>query len=296
MPITPSFLKTLKKIKPPVDFFNGTPPFSFTLPRNILLFHRKKVHCYTSYNDYHHRFVLVVNLQTNGSVVLDGLTHKLSPGQALLIFPFQYHHISDIALPKTSWLFITFEADRPEYLLHLRNCPVNLSQDFLLHLEQLVNVYLQKPCIESDRYNKIIICTTSLLADLACLKSSRTNRIIRLTPKLRFTYLLIQKTHNFIIDNLDKKFKVYDLAGNVDVSESHLCAVYRKSMGISLGKYILQMRIAKARELLENSDHNVSEIARACGYESLFSFSRAFKGFTGFSPLGSRKQRTSELV
>jgi AraC-like DNA-binding protein len=45
----------------------------------------------------------------------------------------------------------------------------------------------------------------------------------------------------------------------------------------------------KACGLLRLSSHRVSEIAEQCGFNSIFSFSRAFRTTYGISPLAYRR-------
>jgi AraC-like DNA-binding protein len=60
-------------------------------------------------------------------------------------------------------------------------------------------------------------------------------------------------------------------------------------VGLSLGDYILRSRMNRACALLGDSTMNVSEVAAACGFGSLYSFSRAFKKRRGLSPSAFRK-------
>lgn len=62
-------------------------------------------------NRVHHRYVLVLVLETPGKVSLDGERYALQPGDALLVLPFQFHHYIDLADDALRWLFLTFELD-----------------------------------------------------------------------------------------------------------------------------------------------------------------------------------------
>jgi AraC-like DNA-binding protein len=58
--------------------------------------------------------------------------------------------------------------------------------------------------------------------------------------------------------------------------------------GINFVDYIARTRTEKARELLENSNLRISEIAFAVGFQSLSQFNRVFKKLTRQSPSQSR--------
>ena len=54
-------------------------------------------------------------------------------------------------------------------------------------------------------------------------------------------------------------------------------------------QYILNIRIEKAKALLENTDLSISEISDMTGMQSQHYFSRIFKKYTNISPSEYRK-------
>ncbi len=54
--------------------------------------------------------------------------------------------------------------------------------------------------------------------------------------------------------------------------------------GRSIENYIIEIRIARARELLAGSGKTVNEIGQQLGYSNVYFFSRQFKEKTGMSP------------
>lgn len=61
-------------------------------------------------------------------------------------------------------------------------------------------------------------------------------------------------------------------------------AVFRKVMGRTPAAYITFLRMMKARELLQDLDMPISEVARECGYDDPLYFSRVFRRTVGVSP------------
>ena len=97
----------------PHDYFVGLPDPLLVLPKNILLFSRKK-----SFGGptpmYHHRFLLIICLKEKGTVIIDEHALHLSPGKAALVTPHQFHHYGRFSNPNLLWLGITFELDNQE--------------------------------------------------------------------------------------------------------------------------------------------------------------------------------------
>jgi AraC-like DNA-binding protein len=80
------------------------------------------------------------------------------------------------------------------------------------------------------------------------------------------------------------------LASKAGLSESHLRALFRKHMGVSIGRFITGKKIDFARYALSNSDMSIAEIAEAAGFNNIYVFSTFFKRNTGSSPLRFRKE------
>lgn len=80
------------------------------------------------------------------------------------------------------------------------------------------------------------------------------------------------------------------LAALVGLSTSQLGALFRQQLGVSPLQYQVQIRMAKARELLDNSDLPIAAIARACGYNDALYFTRQFTRTHGLAPSGYRSR------
>ena len=73
-------------------------------------------------------------------------------------------------------------------------------------------------------------------------------------------------------------------------TESHLCRLFKKNIGITISKYIQMLRIERAKELLQESDLEISKIAEICGFMDFSYFCRCFKTFVTSTPSQFRKK------
>lgn len=73
------------------------------------------------------------------------------------------------------------------------------------------------------------------------------------------------------------------ISKELNISEVYLRKIFNKTVKISPRKYIIKLRMEKAVNLLFNS-YSINETARIIGYESVYSFSRAFKNYYNESP------------
>lgn len=94
----------------------------------------------------------------------------------------------------------------------------------------------------------------------------------------------------FIQNRLDQRLTLEMVAEHVGVSVPTLGRLFRQHLRTSPGKHLLQLRLARARDLLRSADLNISEVAAACGFQSLAFFSRTFRGEHGASPRDFRRR------
>jgi AraC-like DNA-binding protein len=92
----------------------------------------------------------------------------------------------------------------------------------------------------------------------------------------------------------DQRLSVAFLAARIGCTADYLSDRFHEEAGERLSAYINRCRIEQARRLLDGTNLNVSEIARACGYASAGYFSRRFRRETGVTPSGHRS-RASDL-
>ncbi|MGO4270707.1 helix-turn-helix domain-containing protein, partial [Paenibacillus sp. TAF58] len=79
------------------------------------------------------------------------------------------------------------------------------------------------------------------------------------------------------------------LADKLSITGTYLSTYFKQKKGINFSEYINNVRMRKAQELLETTDHKVQDIASMVGYYSVNAFIRKFKKFTGVPPGEFRK-------
>jgi AraC-like DNA-binding protein len=99
----------------------------------------------------------------------------------------------------------------------------------------------------------------------------------------------LQAVVHYILSNYHLDLKVEELAKNFSFSHNHLIYCFKKEKGVTPMEFITSTRIDCAKQMLRNSDFNVSQIASMCGYSSPAFFGKTFKKITGISPSAYRK-------
>lgn len=96
---------------------------------------------------------------------------------------------------------------------------------------------------------------------------------------------IIMPAVKYIEENfLTEKISVAALAEQCRISESYLKKLFIKKYSVSPVKYIIQMKINYACDLLLSKKYTVTQIADLCGYTNIHFFYRQFKEYVGVTP------------
>jgi AraC-like DNA-binding protein len=80
------------------------------------------------------------------------------------------------------------------------------------------------------------------------------------------------------------------LCAAVGTSERSLRRAFHTETGMAWRQYLLQARLLRAMAMLALPGPNVLEIATSVGFQSLSGFTRAFRRYTGETPLAYRRR------
>lgn len=94
----------------------------------------------------------------------------------------------------------------------------------------------------------------------------------------------ILQAQRLIEQNLDHAFTIKELSRKVAMNECYLKKGFRALVGKAIHEYQQELRIIKAKELLQQDGFSVSDVANSLGYSSISHFSTAFKKATGLKP------------
>jgi AraC family transcriptional regulator, transcriptional activator of the genes for pyochelin and ferripyochelin receptors len=89
---------------------------------------------------------------------------------------------------------------------------------------------------------------------------------------------------DLLIRNMEYPPTLDELARRAGVSHTKLIQLFRTVYGTTPFRYLRDWRLAKARELLEAGNTNVTEVAYSIGYNCMSFFAKAFKEKYGIAP------------
>lgn len=98
-----------------------------------------------------------------------------------------------------------------------------------------------------------------------------------------YDYQIEEAIKNFHA-SFEKNFTIKDYTREKSLNYYRFIDTFTKHTGIAPRQYIIQIRMAKAKELLTNSLLSIKDVALLIGYENPLYFSRLFRQAVGMSP------------
>lgn len=105
----------------------------------------------------------------------------------------------------------------------------------------------------------------------------------------------IALAQTWLQQNSQRPFNLLQLAAMVDISPRQFDRRFKAVVGQTPQQYLQQLRCTQAKELLQNSNLNVGDIAALVGYGDASYFSRIYRSFSGQTPSEFRQKVRAKL-
>ena len=98
----------------------------------------------------------------------------------------------------------------------------------------------------------------------------------------------------YIDGNYSKEITLTMFSDKYHFSKEYLTKIFKERYNCGIYEYALNIKMSRAKELLNNADIPINEIALRLGYSNSNYFSKAFKNFNGYSPTEYREKLQNE--
>lgn len=103
---------------------------------------------------------------------------------------------------------------------------------------------------------------------------------------------VVTKARRYISNHYENpNLKLGEVADYVGLNEKYFTNRFTKEGGETFTSYLAGIRLEKAKDLLNNTDYKIYEIAEMSGYQSSEHFTRMFKKYYNISPTQYRKNK-----
>ncbi|MEU0002630.1 AraC family transcriptional regulator [Streptomyces microflavus] len=96
--------------------------------------------------------------------------------------------------------------------------------------------------------------------------------------------VIAERLVEYAENQVGRNLHVQDLAMLAGLSPDYFSRAFRLTFGVSPRTWIVRSRVQHAARLLSEQSMSVAEVARACGYNDPYLFSRQFKSIMGTAP------------
>ena len=221
-------------------------------------------------------FELIVALDGEMRVTVDGRENVLHRGEALLIFPNQLHSLSS---EKSRHLLCIFSPDLVR-AYSSKTEKVVPESNFFLPDAYLIDTLDKMPDDANLIAKKGLLYSVCAAFDDGAVYQQRKSG----------QKGLLSQIFAFVEQNFVGECTLEELSAQLGYDYAYLSRSFKKSTGISYVSYLNIYRLNKACYLLDNTDKSILQCALEVGYSSLRTFNRNFKNHFGFSPAEYRKK------
>ena len=232
--------------------------------------------------------ILIYNIGGEGLIKIGQTTFEIPPDHFFFIpsnLPHAYY--ADDQNPWSIY-WIHFTGSKSGLFSHMVNQPIPIERGKNSRINERLELFSEifknldrGYSIETMEYANL--CLGHLLASFTHLGQFRlVNESRGKDP--------IGQSINFMLENLNRKLKLEEMATKLNLSASHFSRLFANRTGHSPIDYFIQLKIQHACRLLDNTDWSIAEVSREMGFEDQFYFSRQFGKIMNMSPREYRKR------
>jgi len=97
-------------------------------------------------------------------------------------------------------------------------------------------------------------------------------------------HVVIERARRWLNQRLDRAWSAAELAEHCNTSQRTLLRRFQEAVGMSPVQYAQQLRVERAKALLESTRLSLEDITGRCGYEDVSTFSKVFKRWAQVTP------------
>lgn len=242
--------------------------------------------------------------------VVDGKRYVCEVGDIILIPPYKTHIVKSLGTePLVQFIFhfdlyermdscllkhhdvldagIDFEISEKEKIFGEQVVVTSLSEKERYEIKKLyLNMYREfvegKACkgIMLKAYSTVILVMTLRNGFKNIEKIEANNNIKKTKSWIHIENAIAYINTHYMNEDLDND----TISNAIGVTPNYLTNVFRNYLGISLHKYIINVKIEKTQQLLNLGHMNITEVAEKSGFSSIHAFSKTFKSVVGMTP------------
>jgi len=213
----------------------------------------------------------------------------ISEGECFVLFPNVWHRYKPNTTTGWEEYWVGFNGSYPQDIMSKTFFSpqnpffeVGLNENLLVLFQRLLETVQNAPLGYHQCISGIMLEILGLAHTISVFKKQSENEDL----------LLIHKSMFLLRESLESPMYIIKLIHNLPMGYSKFRKLFKSETGYSPHQYHLNLRICKAKELLQTTQLNIKEITYQTGFESEFYFSKLFRKKVGVSPSGFRLKKS----
>lgn len=242
----------------------------------------------TSYPLHWHDYYEIIYYENcSGVCVVNTAERPIYDRCLFLLTPRDFHSIETKNRPESRSVNISFSENAVDrkLLWEISQTPFvwYSPSDFTVNLIDRMNLVSHAEDSRSDFLSEKLL--NVLLCDI--LKEGKP--ISGINP---YVNSIIGKAMLFITSDLSRRISLKEIAAYCGMTPTYFSSLFHTKTGKTFIRWLTDVRIDRAKYLLNESDASVLEISLECGYGNFSHFIKTFRRNVGISPTAYRKQHT----
>ncbi len=217
--------------------------------------------------------------------VINGESHTVRAGNVILYHPHEPQKYTYKKSDKYECIWVHFSGASVEKMLK----DLNISDKRIFKIvdtaafEEIINCILPEHRLNrtGNEYSAAAY-VIQLLVNIARNKSQDIKELS--TSRQKVEKVLMEMERNYT-----EVFPLEEYAKQSNLSPCRFSHIFSEIVGMSPHRYMIFLRLKKAKQLLRQTNSSVKEIAELSGFGNPMYFSRIFKKYIGCTPLQYRK-------
>lgn len=172
---------------------------------------------------------------------------------------------------------------------HILHCNAELKQD----LNQLVQMMISETqSKQSGQYYMVkAYLVQMLLLIVRQIRGEKKQENQGYVFESRNIGYVVKRIIAYMNENYNSRISLDQIAKNMYLSPVYISKIFKEETGESPIKYLIQIRLEKAKEMLMSEEcGNIKDVAAMVGYDDVYYFSKLFKKYYGIAPAYYKRQ------
>ena len=237
----------------------------------------------------HEYFEIICYRGCHGSTTVNGKKFEITDGAVFLLTPTDFHEIEAETTEGSHSVIVSFTSELiDEGILRTGKIGATVlygADGYLLScFEKMHELFASKKDGLNVQINHLInYALVEILLNGEEIASDNSYN----NPKIR-------EAVGYVLSNVEGDTSLSSVAGHVGLSSAYFSAKFSEVMGKTYKSWLKEIKLERAKRMLESTDEDIITVAYECGYNSPSHFIKIFGEATGLTPKDYRRRASQK--